>query len=530
MHAESVRVMRTEVWTDWEGHVVNGTFPLRRFLGTSNHSAVFLTEYKAQNLGEAAIKFLPAANLHSEAQQLVQWGAVATLSHPHLVRLFDVGRCQLGGHAFLFAVMEYAEQTLAEILPKRPLTPAEVREMLPPMLDALAYLHGNNLAHGHLKPANILVINDQVKLSCDTVRSPGLAGTGIGRAYLYDPPELSTTGFSTAGDVWALGVTLVEALTQRYPVPDERYATALLPTSVPKEFVDIARRCLSRNPANRPNVTDLEAHYKPPLAAPPVLSPAPMEPVVPDVIPAAAESPEGRLWLTAVAVALLAIAALWAVWQFFLGDSRSVLAEIKAAKSVLHAKTESTSPYANGSSDGGEAATTNAGASATPELPLPGTNMGGRASAPDSAPASGNPAANGRSEPSPALDNRPGAGRPMTVAERSRTPGTAPATTDSRYATFPGVVQKIMPAASPEALDKINGHIVVKVRVLVDQSGEVVGQFLESPGPSKYFARISSDAAGEWKFAPSPSRDPRVWLLRFEFDHNGATVEPAAAQ
>src|SRR5689334_11456605 len=107
MNAESIRVMRTEVWTDWEGHVVNGTFPLHRFLGSSNHSSVFLTEYAAYNLPQVAIKLVPADNLHTAAQQLVQWGAVATLSNPHLVRVHDVGRCQFGGQAFLFAVMEY---------------------------------------------------------------------------------------------------------------------------------------------------------------------------------------------------------------------------------------------------------------------------------------------------------------------------------------------------------------------------------------------------------------------------------------
>ena len=44
---------------EWERRVVNGVYPLRRFLGRSNHSVVFLTEYKAQNLAQAAIKSCP---------------------------------------------------------------------------------------------------------------------------------------------------------------------------------------------------------------------------------------------------------------------------------------------------------------------------------------------------------------------------------------------------------------------------------------------------------------------------------------
>src|ERR1700731_3601217 len=146
MSVEPRRVVKTEAWTDWESQVVNGVYPLRRFLGGSNHSAVFLTEYAAENLPNAAIKLVPAGTMDTEAQ-LVQWGAAATLSHPHLLRLLDVGRCQLSGRGYLFVVMEYAEKTLAQILPRRALSPEEVTQLLIPTLDVLAALHYNNLVH-----------------------------------------------------------------------------------------------------------------------------------------------------------------------------------------------------------------------------------------------------------------------------------------------------------------------------------------------------------------------------------------------
>src|ERR1700732_3409525 len=162
----------TEVWTKWEGQVINGVFPLRRFLSASDHSAVFLTEYKAQNLPNAALKLVPAIPALAEAQ-LSHWTTAAALSHPHLIRLFEAGRCQLGGLQFLFVVMEYAEQNLSQILPQRALTPDEVREMLLPILAALAFLHRKHLVQGQLKPANILVIGDQLKLARDTIRPAG---------------------------------------------------------------------------------------------------------------------------------------------------------------------------------------------------------------------------------------------------------------------------------------------------------------------------------------------------------------------
>src|SRR5216684_4889298 len=104
----------TEVWTKCEGQVINGVFPLRRFLSASDHSAVFLTEYAAQGLSEAALKLVPVIPALAQAQ-LAQWTGAAALTHRHLIRLLEAGRCQLDGRQFLFVVMEYAEQTLAQI-------------------------------------------------------------------------------------------------------------------------------------------------------------------------------------------------------------------------------------------------------------------------------------------------------------------------------------------------------------------------------------------------------------------------------
>src|SRR5580692_9863287 len=116
----------TEDWTkEWERRIVNGVYPLRRFLGRSSRSVVFLTECKEQGVAQAAIKIMPAIPALTEAQ-LEHWRKAATLSHPHLIRLLDSGRCQLGGHNFLFVVTELAEQNLAQILPGRALTLEEV--------------------------------------------------------------------------------------------------------------------------------------------------------------------------------------------------------------------------------------------------------------------------------------------------------------------------------------------------------------------------------------------------------------------
>jgi serine/threonine protein kinase len=241
MSAEARRVTKTEVWVGWESQVVDGAYPLRRFLGGSNHSAVFLTEYTAENLPNAAIKLVPADTLDMEAQ-LVQWGAAAALSHPKLLRLLDVGRCQLSGRGYLFVVMEYAEQTLAQILPRRALSADEATQLLIPTLDVLAALHYNNLVHSQLKPSNFLVVDDQLKLASDTIRSTGYYPNGIIRTSPYDPPELSDGDISATGDVWGLGITarpsvarrsLRDGLTVRCPSAGIRRHSSAMPDPHP---------------------------------------------------------------------------------------------------------------------------------------------------------------------------------------------------------------------------------------------------------------------------------------------------------
>jgi serine/threonine protein kinase len=312
----------TEVWTKWQGQVINGVFPLRRLVCASDHSAVFLTEHAAQNLPAAALKLVPAVPKLAQAQ-LLRWSTATALAHPHLIRLLESGRCQIEDLEFIFAVMEFAEQTLAQILPQRPLTADEVREMLPPTLSALAFLHGKNLVHGQLKPSNFLVVDDQLKLASDTIRPVGESTATITAPSVYDPPEANGGSSSAAGDIWSLGITLAEALTQHpASLPDGGLTSALVAAAVPWPLVNIVRQCLNQNPAKRPAAAQLLAEINPtaPLPQPqPAISepeqfeliPKPRVREKPNTAAQPEESPLKRYWVTAMAAILVLAVALW---------------------------------------------------------------------------------------------------------------------------------------------------------------------------------------------------------------------------
>src|SRR5580658_7585318 len=246
-----------EDWKKWEGRV-DGKFPLRQWLGGSDHSAVFLTERPGQ-AQKVAIKLI-AADAEAD-RQLARWRAAAQLSHPHLMRIFEAGRCRLDGMPMLYIVMEYAEEDLSQILPQRPLAPAEVTDLLPALLDALSYLHSKGYVHGRVKPSNVHAMGDELKLSADQIMAAQIvsaAETNSARTRrdVYDAPETAHGIILPAGDVWSIGVTLVAALTQNVTFEEGAAGSASRPdpappVTVPQPFRGIARECLHLDPKRR---------------------------------------------------------------------------------------------------------------------------------------------------------------------------------------------------------------------------------------------------------------------------------------
>ena len=251
--------------TRWEGQVVNGKYPLRQCIGCTDHSAVFLTELPGENPRKAAVKLI-AADLPNSDVQLGRLKFAAKLKHPHVLEIYEVGKCELGDHQLLFIAMEYADETLAQILPQRPLTSQETRELLTPTLETLTFIHGNGFAHGHLKPANILVTGEQIKLSGDGLCRPGAPISG--RPSPYDPPEAANEGLTPAGDVWSLGQTLVETLTQHLPTWTDRLRTEpAVPDKTPEPFAEIAKHCLVRDPRSRWKISEIANRLSTPSSA-----------------------------------------------------------------------------------------------------------------------------------------------------------------------------------------------------------------------------------------------------------------------
>ena len=475
-----------------QGRVVGGRFRLNRYLGGSQRSAVFLTERHQREPKTAAIKLVPADPASADLQ-LSRWKLISQLSHPRLLQLFEMGRCEQDGVELIYLVMEYAEENLADILPSRTLTPDEASEMLKPTLEALAYLHGHGFVHGHLKPANIMVAGEQLKLSSDGICQIGEQDrieTGT-----YAPPELSQTGATPARDVWSLGVTLVQVLTQLLPVWDgNEQQTLALPDTLPPQFLDLARNCLARDPQRRWTVSEIAAHLQPALPAPAETTVAQRKPS--DMPRNPAKQP--RYTVAAFAVGLTLVALVGGVKWFNREASQP------APPAVAFEPPQPLQPSP----------------ASTVEPSSPRPPSANRKMATTAAPAKAQPPARAT----------------LKTASEVRNPAPAPAL-QSRAPSAPGdfvpaqVVQRVLPDVPRSASNTIRGTVRVTVRVRVDPAGNVSGVKFVSAGPSQYFARLASDAARRWKFSP-PRRDgrnvPSEWTVRFEFIRGGTQAIPVA--
>jgi TonB family protein len=510
-------------WKQWEGQLVNGSFPLRQYLGGSDHSAVFLTERRGREPQKAAIKLI-AMDPANAAVQLARWDLAAKVSHPHLLRLFETGSWQLDKMFLLYVVMEYAEENLAQILPQRPLTPAEARDLLEPALDALAYMHGKSLAHGRLKPSNIMAAQDQLKLSSDSLirvdvqldgdQASSVAKSVLSRPSVYDAPETANGKISAASDSWSLGVTLMEALTQRLPALEGMAEP--VPETVPAPFMGIAHCCLRRDPRRRCSAADIAARLRSTSSS---SSPSVSIPI---------SNPTSSISHSASKVqgpSTLRIPAAAAKWRYILPVV--VLALVATAVLIgprlLNQRPEDQSA---------EVSSENSGGSSTPS--------GERESETSTEQQEQQKQQNGaaKSAGGPAIGAKPSARKLGTTNQNAtaatRPPKPVPPEPASPAADAPvansrqgSVVQQIMPSVSKSARDTIHGTIKVQVKVTADSSGNVATASFVSPGPSKYFARQAMQAAQQWKFVPG--QDARTWIVRFGFKRSGtdAVLEPA---
>src|SRR5436853_6131342 len=133
-------------------------------LGQGGMGEVYLAEDTTLHR-KVAIKFIPEeleTNEQAIRRLIREARAAATLDHPNICSIYEVGECE-GGN---FIAMQYVEgETLSERNRRKPLDVRECLQVAFQVADALAEAHSRGIIHRDLKPQNIMITaRDHVKL------------------------------------------------------------------------------------------------------------------------------------------------------------------------------------------------------------------------------------------------------------------------------------------------------------------------------------------------------------------------------
>ena len=178
---------------------------------------------------EVAVKLFGAVVDADHPERIeTEMRTIASLSHPGLVSVHDAGTYQQpGGEAQAFLVMELIDgPTLAECTTPDPLGPDRVREIGACIADAIAYMHSRGVVHRDIKPANIILdaAGNPHLTDFGVARTLGAdrhtaTGMTIGTAAYLSPEQVTGGELTPAVDIYALGLTLLEAMTGRREYP-----------------------------------------------------------------------------------------------------------------------------------------------------------------------------------------------------------------------------------------------------------------------------------------------------------------------
>jgi eukaryotic-like serine/threonine-protein kinase len=248
------------------GALLAGRYRLRGVLGRGGMGEVWRA-LDEQLHRDVAVKLLAASAVRTpdmEERFRREALAVARLNQRRVAGLFDY--VQADGVSFI--VMELLDgESLAQRLARDGvLPPAEAAEIVAQAAEGLQAAHDAGITHRDIKPANIMLTAHGVKLLdfglAATAWDAGLTSTGmmVGTLAYLSPERAEGTPGSAAGDIYALGVVLYEALAGRPPFDADNPLALVhaqaegppeLPASTPPWLADVCLRALAPSPADR---------------------------------------------------------------------------------------------------------------------------------------------------------------------------------------------------------------------------------------------------------------------------------------
>jgi serine/threonine-protein kinase len=253
------------------GQTLGGRYELLARVGGGGMALVYKARDNLLNR-YVAVKVLRQQFMHDEdfiRRFRREAQAAASLSHPNIVSIYDVGQ-EEDAH---YIVMEFVDgPNLNEIIRERaPLQVEEAVKIASQICDALDHAHMNQIIHRDIKPHNILIgLGGRVKVTdfgiARAVTSSTITQTGsvVGSVHYFSPEHAKGVATGEKSDIYSLGIVLYQMLTGRLPFLGESPISVALkhlqepferPRAVnpyiPQSVENIILRAMRKNPQER---------------------------------------------------------------------------------------------------------------------------------------------------------------------------------------------------------------------------------------------------------------------------------------
>ena len=258
------------------GTMLSGRYEVLKRIGSGGMADVYMAKDHKLNRN-VAVKVLKSEYVEDEKflrKFETEAQAVARLSHPNIVNIYDVGI----EDGINYIVMELAEGiTLKEYIRKKGyLNPKETVEISMQIASAISHAHKNHIIHRDIKPQNILVSDTGIikvtdfgiakATSSNTVTS---TATAMGSVHYISPEQAKGRFCDEKSDIYSLGITMYEMVTGHVPFDHENGVTIALmhlqneitPPSqirdgIPGSLEKIILKCTMKKPEDRYQTAD----------------------------------------------------------------------------------------------------------------------------------------------------------------------------------------------------------------------------------------------------------------------------------
>ena len=256
--------------------VLSDRYILRDTIGEGGFSVVWKA-FDIVKKKNVAIKIIQLKNDRTKKLIRDEIKILSLLKNPFIVEFYDFIEDRETDYAYI--VMEYIKgSNLNELIGKFPtgICESDAKKYFWQMVDALRYLHSNNICHRDIKAHNFIVTKENdiklIDFGLSKILQDGqdFCNTKCGTVAYFSPERIINQNYSFAADVWSLGVLLFALVDGNLPFSqgNQKQLTLRIMHAEPSydkqkfspELIDLLKKMLRKEPKKRITLQEVVMH------------------------------------------------------------------------------------------------------------------------------------------------------------------------------------------------------------------------------------------------------------------------------